>query len=160
MVFTKAVESKRKESQRIIAFDVMRIIAIFAVLLLHYSSQRFYISFPSSEWEIRNIYDSMVRWGVPVFVMISGALFLDSNKKLSIKRLFTKNILRIICAFLFWSFIYLLYDILATNRQNVTPGGGNKWSAKRAFPLVVSKNAARIIYNGSDSQNNSQQQKN
>ena len=160
MQISKIEDNRRIESQRIIAFDVMRIISIFAVILLHYSSQRFYISFPSSEWEIRNIYDSMVRWGVPVFVMISGALFLDSNKKLSIKRLFTKNILRIICAFLFWSFIYLLYDILATNRQNVTPGGGNKWSAKRAFPLVVSKNAARIIYNGSDSQNNSQQQKN
>ena len=119
MQISKIEDKRRIESQRIIAFDVMRIISIFAVILLHYSSQRFYISFPSPEWEIRNVYDAMVRWGVPVFVMISGALFLDSNKKLSIKRLYTKNILRITCAFLFWSLIYLLYDILATNRQRL-----------------------------------------
>ena len=73
-------KSKKVESQRIIAFDVMRIVAIFAVIWLHFSSQRFNLSFPSTEWEIRNVYDSMVRWGVPVFVMILGALFLDPNK--------------------------------------------------------------------------------
>lgn len=108
--------------RRIIAFDVMRIIAIFAVIWLHYASQRFYISFPSIEWEIRNFYDAMVRWGVPIFVMISGALFLDSKKKLSIRKLYTKNILRIVCAFLFWSSIYLLYNILTGNQQILTPG--------------------------------------
>ena len=122
MQLSKIEDNRRIESQRIIAFDVMRIIAIFAVIWLHFSGQRFYTSFPSTEWEIRNVYDAMVRWGVPVFVMISGALFLDSNKKLSIKRLYTKNILRITCAFLFWSLIYFLYDILTTNRQ-VTLGG-------------------------------------
>jgi surface polysaccharide O-acyltransferase-like enzyme len=121
--------------QRVIAFDVMRIIAIFAVIWLHFSSQRFYTSFPSTEWEIRNIYDSMVRWGVPVFVMISGALFLDSNKKLSIKKLYSKNILRIICAFLFWSSIYLLYDILVTSRQSVTLGGVISGVTKGSFHL-------------------------
>lgn len=123
------------EKPRIIAFDVMRIIAIFAVIWLHFSSQRFYTSFPSTEWEIRNIYDSMVRWSVPVFVMISGALFLDSKKKLSIKRLYTKNILRITCAFLFWSSIYLLYDILATNQQNVTIGSVISSVVKGPFHL-------------------------
>lgn len=77
----------------------------------------------------------MVRWGVPVFVMISGALFLDSKKKLSIKRLYAKNILRIICAFLFWSFIYLLYDILATNQQKVTIGSVISSVVKGPFHL-------------------------
>lgn len=122
MKLLKKEKSKRPKSQRIIAFDIMRIIAIFAVIWLHFSSQNYYTSFPSNEWEIRNIYDSMVRWGVPIFVMISGALFLDSNKQLSIKKLYTKNILRIISAFLFWSFIYLLYDILEKNRQYTTLG--------------------------------------
>ena len=132
----------------------MRIIAIFAVIWLHYSSQRFYTSFPSTEWEIRNIYDSMVRWSVPVFVMISGALFLDSNKKLSIRKLYTKNILRITCAFLFWSSIYLLYDILITNRQNVTLGGGlvvwikgpfHLWFLKMLLGLYIIAPILKII---------------
>lgn len=135
MELTRIEKPKKSETQRIIAFDVMRIVAIFAVIWLHFSSQRFNLSFPSTEWEIRNVYDSMVRWGVPVFVMISGALFLDSNKKLSIKKLYTKNILRIICAFLFWSSAYLLYDILTTSCQDVTPGGVISSLVKGPFHL-------------------------
>ena len=147
---------KQIEPERIIAFDVMRIIAIFAVIWLHFSSQRYYTSFPSTEWEIRNIYDSMVRWSVPVFVMISGALFLNSNKKLSIKKLYTKNILRIICAFLFWSSIYLLYDIIVTNRQNVTlgrvmssiiKGPFHLWFLKMLLGLYIIAPILKIIAN-------------
>lgn len=125
---------KDSSQTRILSFDILRIIAIFAVIWLHFSCQRFYISFPSAEWEIRNVYDSMVRWGVPVFVMISGALFLDSKKKLCIKKLYTKNILRIICAFLFWSSIYMLYDFLTTNRQ-ITFGGVISIVVKGPFHL-------------------------
>lgn len=128
-------EKNKTETQRIIAFDAMRIIAIFAVIWLHYSSQRYYTSFPSTEWEIRNIYDSMVRWGVPVFVMISGALFLDSNKKISIKRLYKKNILRILCALIFWSSIYAVYDIFFISRQGTTLGGVISCVVKGPFHL-------------------------
>ena len=40
--------------------------------------------------------------------MISGALFLSPDKPLDIRRLFSKNLLRIVYAFLFWSVIYVL----------------------------------------------------
>jgi len=69
---------------RIIYFDVLRIIAAFAVVFSHVSSQRFHDCFPSDEWITRMIYDAFGRWSVPVFVMISGALFLDECKKINI----------------------------------------------------------------------------
>ena len=97
------------EEKRYIYLDVLRIIAAIAVITLHVSAYRFYTSFPSNEWEFCNIYDSLSRWGVPIFVMISGALFLDQNKSISIKKLYKKNIFRIICALFFWSIIYQLY---------------------------------------------------
>lgn len=102
-------------NNRIIYFDVLRIIAAFAVVFSHVSSQRFHDCFPSDEWITRMIYDAFGRWSVPVFVMISGALFLDECKKINIKRLYTKNIARIIIVFLFWSFIYAIYDGLYKN---------------------------------------------
>lgn len=102
-------------NSRIIYFDVLRIIAAFAVVLSHVSSQKFKDCFPSDEWIVRMIYNSLGRWSVPVFVMISGALFLDKSKKINIKRLFSKNIARIIKVFLFWSFIYAIYDGLYKN---------------------------------------------
>ena len=96
-------------NNRIIPFDVLRIIAAFAVVMLHVASQRFETSFPSGEWEVRNVYDSFVRWCVPIFVMISGALFLNHGRKISVGRLYKKNILHLIFIFLVWSFIYAIY---------------------------------------------------
>lgn len=97
-------------TNRVIQFDVLRIIAAFAVVFLHSAAQRFYNCYPSIEWDVRNVYDSLVRWAVPIFVMISGALFLNSKKKIQIKDLYIKYITRIILIFVFWSIIYGIYD--------------------------------------------------
>ena len=96
-------------NDRIIYFDVLRIIAVFAVIMLHVAAQQFYSAFPSDNWTYFNIYDSLCRWGVPVFVMISGALFLNPLKRFSVKTLYQKNIVRILLALIFWSVLYQLY---------------------------------------------------
>lgn len=87
--------------------DLLRIAATFSVMILHISGQNLRASdYTSLEWHIFNIYDSSVRWGVPVFTMISGALFLSG--KHSIKKIYQKNIVRIVTAFCFWSLIYAI----------------------------------------------------
>lgn len=97
-------------SDRIICFDCLRIFATLAVMILHVSSYNWYsVDVISLEWQIFNFFDSIVRWCVPIFVMISGALFLD--KECDIKKLYTKNILRIITAFIFWSILYALVNL-------------------------------------------------
>ena len=93
---------------KIIAFDFLRVFAIFSVIVLHASSGIFLGSFPSYDWNISNLYDSFSRWNVAIFFMISGALFLRSSKEVNLKRLYTKNILRIIVVFLFWALIYAM----------------------------------------------------
>lgn len=93
-------------SKRVISFDMLRIVAAFSIVMQHVCGQFMPMLFPSEEWEIRNLYVSVVQWGVPVFFMISGALFLSPEKPLVIRRLFGKNLLRIVYAFLFWSAIY------------------------------------------------------
>ena len=45
--------------------------------------------------------------GVSVFIMISGILFL--NKEIPTKKLYTKYILRLVCAFFVWAFVYALF---------------------------------------------------
>lgn len=90
---------------RILYFDYLRCFAILAVIVLHISAQNWYeVNFQTFEWKVFNLLDSVVRWGVPVFIMISGALFLE--KEVDIKKLYRKNILRLITAFAFWSVIY------------------------------------------------------
>ena len=63
--------------QRVIYFDLLRIAAAFFVVVLHTATSQFgSVAYGSTEWEIFNLYDGMVRWTVPMFVMLSGALFL------------------------------------------------------------------------------------
>lgn len=89
-------------------FDYLRIIATAAVMILHISALNYLaVDISTSEWNVFNIYDSFVRWSVPVFVMISGALFLEGHQ--SAAHIYRKNILRIVTAFLFWSAIYTAY---------------------------------------------------
>jgi len=58
------------------------------------------------DWWIGNIYDSSVRFCVPIFLMISGALILSKNYE-SIGEYLKKRVLRILFPFLFWSIIYI-----------------------------------------------------
>lgn len=93
---------------KIIAFDFLRVFAIFSVIVLHTSAELFLNSFSSYDWTISNVYEAFSRWNVPIFFMISGALFLRKDKILNIKKLYSKNILRIISIFLCWSLVYAL----------------------------------------------------
>ena len=90
--------------------DYLRVISTIAVVILHVAAQNFYsVDVNSYAWNIFNVYDSAVRWAVPVFVMISGALFLDNTRVIDTKKLYIKNILRMIIAFVVWSFIYAIF---------------------------------------------------
>ncbi|NLV90708.1 MAG: acyltransferase family protein, partial [Tenericutes bacterium] len=63
--------------KRKLYMDVIRIVAIFAVVLLHVAADNFYVfKYTSFEWQVLNVYDSLVRFCVPLFFMISGVLFL------------------------------------------------------------------------------------
>lgn len=100
-----------KAEKRFIHYDLLRIAACFSVIMLHSASQFWYeLPLGSRNWLVANSYDAMFRFGVPVFVMISGALFLPAGRKLEIKRLYTHNILRLAVAYLFWSGVYGLWD--------------------------------------------------
>lgn len=98
---------KTDSSERILYLDVIRVVAVFCVIIIHVVAQIWNaVPIDSVEFDILNVYDSIVRWSVPAYVMISGALFL--NKKRDIKVIYSKNILRMVIAFLVWSTIYAL----------------------------------------------------
>lgn len=81
--------------------------------MLHSATQFWYdLDVRSTEWVIANSYNAVFRFGVPIFVMISGALFLDNGYKLNLKRLYTRNILRLVILYIVWSCIYGLYDCI------------------------------------------------
>lgn len=100
-----------EKAERTVYFDYLRVFAVFAVIILHVSSQNFYTTDVNGfDWQISNFYYSIVKWCVPVFVMISGALFLD--REIPLKKLYTKYILRMAVSYIVWSAVYfvILYD--------------------------------------------------
>lgn len=100
-----------KIGKRSISFDLMRVIAAFSVVVLHASGM--YIGkFPlgSMNFRIANFYDSIARYGVPIFVMISGAIFLSEEKPVTTKKLWSRNILRLFIIYWVWSFAYYTYQ--------------------------------------------------
>ena len=88
--------------------DNTRIIAIFAVVLLHTACEVTNRNgIESMQWLFGAMYDGISRWCVPIFVMISGALLLDPSKNESAVIFYKKRMSRILVPILFWSAFFV-----------------------------------------------------
>ena len=91
-------------------FEWLRIFAAAAVVVMHTEG----IWWPSmdhtlAQWRTLTFWDALVRWPVPVFIMITGAIFLPRTTEL--KTVLKRYIPRMAAAFLIWSGIYALYGL-------------------------------------------------
>lgn len=75
------------KNNRIVHMDVVRVIACFAVIMIHSSAPYVIENFGSLNFWIGNIFDGLARIGVPLFVMVSGALMLDEKYNFSKQKL-------------------------------------------------------------------------
>ena len=94
------------KAQRLYYLDVLRFIATLGVICIHVSSKEIVSSLASYNWYLSVSFDGLVRWSVPIFVMISGTLFLNPAKEISTKDIITKKISRLLMAYLFWWIFY------------------------------------------------------
>ena len=92
--------------------DFLKAFAIVGVLLIHASTDGYQSPLGSFDWLAALFWGSVSRASVPIFLMVSGALMLDPNKELSLKRLWTRNLPRLILALFFWAFAYQLYRLV------------------------------------------------
>jgi surface polysaccharide O-acyltransferase-like enzyme len=99
------------QSKEISWADNLRAISTFCVIILHTSSTILYQygTISNSYWWTGNIFDSAVRFCVPMFLMLTGVLLLPKDYTL---KYFLKNrFLKIILPFAFWSLIYIIYNL-------------------------------------------------
>jgi surface polysaccharide O-acyltransferase-like enzyme len=96
---------------RVFFAEILRALAIFAVIILHNSADygEQYGQIPMSHWWSGTIWDGLVRFCVPMFVMLSGAFLLKPEKEVSIKEVFVKRLPKILIPLVFWSIVYVLY---------------------------------------------------
>ncbi|AIR67934.1 acyltransferase [Dickeya fangzhongdai] len=94
---------------------IARIVSTFAVIVLHISAYTVtQAELGTFSWWAGNLYDSSVRWCVPVFIMISGALLLSTEKIDSLSVFYKKRIGKILVPLLFWSFFFISWSVFKT----------------------------------------------
>lgn len=106
----------QKLDGRVAYADLLRSFATLAVIVLHLAgSQLGAVAVCSPTWDVFNLYDGLVRWCVPVFVMLSGMFLLDPQRPLSLFKLLFHNALRIFVCLLFWGGVYALAELWASS---------------------------------------------
>ncbi len=91
--------------------DLMRVYACIAVVTLHACSWILvYRGNGASEiWSLNNMLRAVFRWAVPVFIMLSGAIFLAGEKSEPDAVFLRKRLRRVGIPLVFWTAIYLAY---------------------------------------------------
>lgn len=107
---TKPQISQQKKP-RVLWLDLLRISAIVLVLFVHAAAQTIHNTpLNSTRFYALVIYDDLAHIAVPLFVMISGCMLLDPKRPFDTRKFYSKNIFRIVVAFLFWTSVNLVYD--------------------------------------------------
>jgi len=122
----RQTEDLTNNKEILLPVDLIRTVAIVMVILLHASIEgnpNLDIMSPNGAqlWWTSNIYDSISRSAVPLFVMLTGALLLQPtkvNEPLGV--FFKKRWSRVGIPILFWGTIFFLWDF-AIKGQTLTP---------------------------------------
>ena len=97
--------------QREYSFDLLRVVAMFMVVMIHVSNvySRDFGLISNSSFFVSLIFNTVSRLSVPIFFMISGALLL--NRKFELKK-YLNRIKKFIIIIIVWDIIYLIWEYL------------------------------------------------
>ncbi|HMU70790.1 MAG TPA: acyltransferase family protein, partial [Chitinophagales bacterium] len=92
--------------KRAVHFDLVRFIATFAVVQLHVATPWLWRESDTDSyfWIVCIMFDTIGRAGVPIFLMISGALLLSHQEPIG--NFFKKRFVRVFVPLIFWTVIY------------------------------------------------------
>lgn len=97
------------------AYDLIRIVALAMIVMVHVSAYMV-IFFPDTagkEWLVGNIFNGLARAGVPLFIMLSGALLLNEEKPFSPRLFYRKSLVRMALLAGGWMLFYgVIYAVV------------------------------------------------
>lgn len=112
---------------RVCYLDMLKVVACFAVIMIHITAENWYTDEISAYWIVNNSYNGLSKWAVPLFIMVSGALFL--SRDIPLKKLFTKYILKMLILLFVWGMFYWCFaaraispDVLTDSLKKVLSG--------------------------------------
>lgn len=131
--------------QRSGAVDAAKTAAIFGTILIHASANGgFGEAVGSFGWTASLFWGSVLRCAVPVFFLCSGALLLPPEKEVTVRKVWTKYIPRILIALLFWAAMYEAYDLAQTwHRTGVLEAAALRQAVKN---LLLFQHKSHLYY--------------
>ena len=112
----------QQTSIKIEQFSYMRIIACFAIILLHslFASTVYHGDLMTAfDVKFERVFEHLLMWAVPLFLMISGALLLEPEKEIPIKKLYTKYIGRLLAALVVFTLIFQIFDYFMEDADGI-----------------------------------------
>lgn len=89
---------------RVVKYDVLRVIASFSIVLLHVSASYWsVVDVYGGEFVVMTVYNSLTRFAVPVFFMLSGVFLLSPRKE---NPAVGRRVLKLVLLFYVWSAFY------------------------------------------------------
>lgn len=99
--------------KRLLYLDWLRVLATIAVVMIHVTAGAGHLNKMDSghyeNWIVANLFETLSRWSVPVFVMISGALLLKDQKSISYIEFLRKRAGKVVIPFVGWSILFYVY---------------------------------------------------
>jgi len=129
------------QKKEIMWLDTLRVLATIGVLIIHVSSPLVNMTYGKQMdfWWIGNVTNSLVRFSVPAFLMLSGITLLGRDYNLT--QYFKRRIMRVLLPFLFWMLVYLIYRwlILPAASQPMSYESIGKWAVNLFLGEGISK---------------------
>jgi surface polysaccharide O-acyltransferase-like enzyme len=92
--------------------DAARVFGTIAVVIGHVCDMKVFQSVtPANDWWACLFVDSMTRWAVPVYIMLSGALLLDPARAESASDFYSKRLARLGVPIVIWSAFYMWFGV-------------------------------------------------
>lgn len=89
--------------------DLVRIIAIFAVVAIHVDNFGFdWNKISWIDWWVSNVYNAVIRFAVPMLFILSGYLLLDKQE--DDRPFFSKRFSKVVIPLVAWSMIYMIFS--------------------------------------------------
>lgn len=94
--------------------DAIRIFGTVAVVIGHVADMRLFAHPLDRDWWIANFWDAFMRWSVPAYIMLSGALLLDPVRVEPPEVFYRKRLGRIGVPLVFWTVAFMLFSVYYT----------------------------------------------
>lgn len=111
---------QQQNSNRIVYLDLLRTLATFAVVVIHVFAQGDrYLALGNFNYYLACVGEGLSKWAVPIFLMISGTIFLNPDKNITAQNIIRKRIPRLLIAYIFW---WATYSAIACMMASKTHG--------------------------------------